>query len=415
MFIMKNFAFAKIGKSIKFSTTSFSPIGGDNEPGLILQALANSNPDKTFYLVGRSDFSRLSPNDRTVLFPYDNVVDCFENAKAIANNPNYLIDWFKNNNVSIDFAFMMMGQIGTVCIPNRVRQIKNPELIASVIVMAKNYATPTINWLNENPNLKWIEIINDPRYTKAQTRDFISEPVKSLSQYDYTYVHKRINSFEDQSIIEVGHEVKYAGMETGFCINRNYPDISKIKKTNKFIIILNEGKPSRYNTLNEWVLSKFNDVEVYGKWEHKSAITDSRFRGSVHIEEVQRKVTATKYTFIIPIDKGWVTSKYIEMIHAGCIPFFHPSYDEQNHLNVPDIIRVKTPQQLLDTIELMENDEDLRISTLKELQKNILKEEYYTGEFINNMLMNSSYNSIGETYKQCDVSKYTKNELIQLI
>lgn len=412
---MKNIAFAKIGKSIKFNNTSYSPIGGDNEPGAVLRALANSNPDKTFYLVGRSDFSRLPEDKRFDQFPYDNVIDCFGGSGSVCDNPGYLCDWFSSRNITIDFGFMMIGQIGTVTIPNKVQQIKDRTLIASVIDMTKNYATPTINWLNENHNIKWIEIINDPRYTKAQTRDFISEPVKSLGQFNYTYTHSRIKSFEDQDRFDVEHNAVYAGMETAFCIDRKYPkDISSIKKTNDMTIILNEGTPSRYNQLNEWILSNFNNVEVYGRWENELAISDSRFKGSLHIDEVQKKVLSSKYTFIIPIAKGWVTSKYIEMIHAGCIPFFHPEYDEQRHLDVPEILRVKTPKDLLDSIDILNNDDNLRLNVLKELQSNILLPEYYDGSFMNYILMSEAYDCIGQDYVQCNVSEFSKKEIVGL-
>ena len=60
---MKNIAFAKIGKSVKFKTNNYSPVGGDNEASCVLRALANNNPDKTFYVVGRSDFGTLTENE----------------------------------------------------------------------------------------------------------------------------------------------------------------------------------------------------------------------------------------------------------------------------------------------------------------------------------------------------------------
>ena len=80
---MKNIGFAKIGKSVKFKRTRFSPIGGDNEPSTVLISLANNNPDKTFYIIGRSDFSTLNESEVLDLFPYDNVIDIW---KGIKNN-----------------------------------------------------------------------------------------------------------------------------------------------------------------------------------------------------------------------------------------------------------------------------------------------------------------------------------------
>ena len=52
-----NIAFAKLGKSIKFKG-AFSPHGGDNESLAILLALANNNPNDTFYIAGKSDYAK---------------------------------------------------------------------------------------------------------------------------------------------------------------------------------------------------------------------------------------------------------------------------------------------------------------------------------------------------------------------
>lgn len=405
---MKKIGFAKIGKSIKF-ISNYSPIGGDNEPSAILIALANNNPDKTFYIIGRSDFSRLDEYERIKIFPYDNVIDCYKNSGSVVDKPNYLIDYFSKNNIKIDFAICMIGQIGTVTIPNRVEQIKNRDLFASVIDMTKNYSTPIINWLNES-GINWIELVNDPRYTKAQTRDFISEPICTLSQYDYSYTHSKMKSFEDQDRIPIECKATYSGIETAFCIGRNYPILAEIKKNNSFIMVLNEGNPSRYNMLNEWILSKMEDIEIYGKWEHKETESDSRFKGPIKLDQVQEKVNKSKYTFIIPIKKGWVTSKYIEMIHAGCIPFFHPSYDEQYHTDVPDALRVKTPEELYNRIDYLERHPEVRLELLKELQYT-LKEEYYNGDFINQTIMKAIYSFNGLEYNKPDITSYQQKEL----
>jgi len=400
---MKNIAFAKIGKSIKFKT-AYSPIGGDNEAPSVFKALVNHNPDKTFYLVGRSDYEKLNEYERCQMFPYNNIVNCYKDCGSVVDKPEYLIEWFKEHDITIDFGIMMIGQISTVTIPNKVEQIKDRSLIASVIDMTKNYSTPTINWLNQS-DVPWIELINDPRYNKAQSRDFISEPIASLSQFDYKYNHSRIKSFEDQDKIDVEHNVTYSGIETVFCIDREYPDITSIEKDTSLTIVLNEGKPSRYNMLKEWILDYSDDVEIYGKWDCEEAEADKRFKGSIKLDQVQEKITRSKYTFIIPIRKGWVTSKYIEMIHAGCIPFFHPTYDEQYHLDVPDILRVRSPKQLYDAIDILESEPEVRIEVLKELQK-VLKEEYYNGGFINELIMKK----IDYDYIAPDLCLYNKKE-----
>jgi hypothetical protein len=399
---MYNFAFAKIGKSIKFKRNNYSAIGGDNEPSNVLIALANHNPDKKFYIVGRSDFSTLSKNDRLNMFPYDNVVDIFENVKATKTQKFYdhVIDYFKTNKIKIDYGIMMVGQIGTVTIPGRIKQIKNDNLIASVIDMTKMYTTPTIAWLNDS-FIPYIEIVNDPRYVMNQSRDNYHLPTQSIGQYDFTYNSKVIRSYEDQTLEVRQTDSIYAGMEKAFCITYDKP-IKNRNRNTPFMIVLNEGKPSRYNLLKEWVLEHNTDVEIYGQWDEDIRNNDLRFRGSLHIDEIQKKLNDVKCTLIIPIAKGWVTSKYIEMIHAGVVPFFHPTYDEQNHLDIPDFFRPDTPIELQKRIHQLTVNQEYYEKCIEYLQNKFCTDDVYSGQYINNQIMSR----IISDYTMPDLSQY---------
>ena len=395
---MSNIAFAKIGKSIKFKT-SYSAVGGDNEPPNLLISLAKTNPNNIYYLIGRSDFKKLTDDDKTSLFPNNNVIDVYENAPKLTDRKDYnsplfqhINNYFKERNIKIDYSIMMLGQVGTVTIPGRIKQIKNPELTASVIDMTLNYTTPIVTWLNDNLDIPLIEIINDPRYTLAQSRDIFHLPAVSLSQYNDAYLKKYIENYENQiPLQQTNINISYSEMEKLFLLNREFPKNYNKTRNTKFTIILNEGSPSRYSLLKTWVLENpsLNTAEIYGKWEHTETENDSRFKGSIQLEEVQQKMEDTKYTFIIPIKKGWVTSKYIEMIYAGCLPFFHPTYDEQNHIDVPEILRPKTMQDLNLAIEYFEEHEEDRIKLVKELQEKFIKETDLNGLNISNIIGNS--------------------------
>lgn len=400
---MKNIGFAKVGKSIKFRPNYYSPIGGDNEASCVLRALANHNPDKTFYVVGKSDFSQLSDHERLDLFPYDNVVDIWKGIKTTHDDTYYrhIITYFEKRGIVLDYTVMLVGQVGTVTIPGKIEQVKNRHLIASVIDMTKGYTTPISTWLNE-VKPPYIEIINDPRYKFDQARDMFHMPTKSIGQYDFTYEHEVIQSYENQDKIVVHTPSTYAGVETAFCMDYTYSTEINTDRGTNFMIVLNEGNPSRYNLLNEWVLRKFDDVEVYGKWDDERTVTDKRFRGSLHITEIQKKLKDVKFTFIIPIAPGWVTAKYIEMIHAGVIPFLHPTYDEQKHLPIPDFFRPKNPEQFYKRMNMLIEDPEKYELALAELRKLVLKPEYYNGDFLNETIMKS----IDEGYVAPDVSKF---------
>ena len=390
---MKNIGFGKLGKSVKFIRNKYSPIGGDNEASCTLRAMANLNPDKTFYIIGRTDYGYLNEAEQHDIFPYNNVVDVW-NKRSIGPehyNQDYydhVKNYLKDNNVELDYTVLMVGQVGSVTIPDRIIKVNDPDAISSVLDMTKGYTTGITSWLNDCKP-KYVEIVNDPRYVMNQARDIFHLPEMSLGQYDYEYISNKINSYEDQTRTPTPVKSVYAGMETAFCLDYEHStDINRNRNTD-FMIVLNEGKPSRYKLLKEWILDHNKDVDIYGKWADEIMEGDTRFKGSLKIDALQDKLQDVKFTFIIPIKKGWVTSKYIEMIHAGVIPFLHPTYDEQKHTAIPDFLRVKSPEQLAERIQMLKDDPAKYNHLLELLQKTILKPEYYDGTFLNNKIMSS--------------------------
>lgn len=371
----------------------YSPIGGDNEASCTLRAMANLNPDKTFYIIGRTDYGYLNEAEQHDIFPYNNVVDVW-NKRSIGPehyNQDYydhVKNYLKDNNIELDYTVLMVGQVGSVTIPDKIIKVNDPNGISTVLDMTKGYTTGITSWLNDCKP-KYVEIVNDPRYVMNQARDIFHLPEMSLGQYDYEYISNRINSYEDQTRTPTPVKSVYAGMETAFCLDYDYStDINRNRNTD-FMIVLNEGKPSRYKLLKEWILDHNKDVDIYGKWSDEIMEGDTRFKGSLKIDALQDKLQDVKFTFIIPIKKGWVTSKYIEMIHAGVIPFLHPTYDEQKHTAIPDFLRVKSPEQLAERIQMLKDDPAKYNHLLDLLQKTILKPEYYDGTFLNNKIMTS--------------------------
>ena len=420
---MTNIAFAKIGKSIKFKT-AYSHVGGDNEAPAVVRAIANNNPDKKIYIIGRSDFDKLTEIERVQMFPYDNVVNVWSacKTKTYTNKHDYndpffqhIGNYFKENDIKIDFGVMMVGQVGNVVIPGKIRQIRKPDEIASIIDMSLNYSAPIAIWLNEY-KVPYVEVINDPRYTMAQARDIFHMPSVSLGQFNWMYEFNSIKSYEDQERQITPMESVYAGMEKAFLVGRKRQDVSKLPKSRTFCVVLNEGEPSRYNMLNDWVLSNMDDVEVYGRWEHPKAQSevDSRFRGSVYLEDAQKIMSETKYTLIIPIREGWVTSKYIEMIHAGVIPFLHPTYDMQGHIQLPKILRPATADAMFKSIEKLESTPGAREALLELLSKSILTDDLYSGKAISDSILEAGHKQIGRDYAAVDVSKFAVKRVASL-
>src|SRR5699024_703669 len=199
-------------------------------------------------------------------------------------------------------------------VPGKTWQVRDTSLIACCIDMTANYTSPITVWLNENrlsddKNIPIIEVINDPRYTLNQPRDIMFSPECGVSQFDYQYINTTIKNYEEQldktdNVIDV----TYNGVEKAFLINKDFPDNAEKERSRKFTVVLNEGKPSRYKEFNKWILShdEFRDIDVFGKWDDSITESDERFKGALDINEVQKIMEDTRYTFIIPIKDGWV-------------------------------------------------------------------------------------------------------------
>jgi ribulose bisphosphate carboxylase small subunit len=399
-----NIAFSKNGKSIKFLSKNFSPTGGDVDAGSMLQILANNNPDHTFYIIGRSEYNRLSEAERVEFFPYGNVVDSTENVSDKKSH-TYLIENVDKAGIKIDAHVMMCGQMGSVSIPGRTKQIKNPDEVSMIIDMTLGYSSAINHWQNEHPEVPMIEICTDPRYTTEQTRDLIPSPKVCLSQYDDEYIRMHIRSFEDQERIPTAVQRFYSGIETMFLYGRDRKPVNVEERTENFLVVLNEGKPSRYKLLKHWVLDRFEDVSVFGEWDEPMTKEDKRFVGSLKFEELHKRLNSVRSSFIIPIAPGWVTAKYIELVYSGVVPFMHPTYDGQEHLRgkIPEqlynFIKPATPKELYDRIEMMKDDK-VYMKTITALQTALLTDDEFDGTKINSTVMKAIDMKYEKTTKQ---------------
>lgn len=380
----------KFGKSVLFDKTKWGPIGGDNEMPSLYSKMFHLNPDITFVIIGKSDFSRLKGGLREELNKYGNVIDIWENFdKKKHDGLTWIYDELKNRKIKLDSCVLYNGICGTVNIPNKIFLRRDPTKIGLVLETFQNYTAPIIWYLNES-KVKYISIAPDPRYHPLRAGDLINQPVRTLSQYNADEEKQHIKSYEDQSYVTTIIPTRYDATETVCLMDMKKVDVQTYEKKRKMMIVLNEGGNGglkRGPMLKEYILQNeyFNDVEIYGKWDEPYA-SDPHFKGSRKFEELVPMLKETKYTFIIPIQKGWSTGKFWEMINYGIIPFMHPYYDSQNNIQCSKIFRISSPQELVQRIEAFEKNEQLYIETLKHMNA-LLKQEYYDGTYMNNLIL----------------------------
>lgn len=392
-----NIAIAKMGKSILFNPKKWGPIGGDNEAPVYFENIIRKNPQHTFFLIGRSDFQRLPQDDKDRINEHGNLVDCFADFSIKTSTAVEYIDK-RTADIKFDCGIMMAGPLGTNTVQGKSRLMKDSTKLASPIMMLANYAGPTLSVINDH-KFPYLMVVNDPRFFPTQCRDLMHLPAKVLSQYNEKIIQKTRTAYDNATLIEYPLYGEYGAVETIRLIDLPRPVVGlesfmgadtkvEVEKDIKFLVVLNEGLPSRYPTLKSAILDHVEDVDIYGKWKEETIGEDQRFKGSIKYEELQSILPRVKYSYCIPIKDGWVTSKFWEMIEHGIIPFLHKTYDAQDNLKVPSFLRIKDSKDLANKIDILESDPNKYNKLLSHL-KAMIQPEYVTGDYLNKVTMSA--------------------------
>ena len=396
-----NIAIGKIGKSIKFGPEEKGKgkkamTAGSIDARIIFQTLIKFNPQHKFYLIGRSNFSRLKPEIRNKIDPHKNVIDVWagfhdwfetqDDKDEVTESWRFMEHVIKTND-KFDIGLFIAGGVLDYAVQGKT--LKEGKHIKTLMAAAK-YAGPVHHFINET-KLPYMVLSLDPRCYPKPTKDILIPPKRILQLKNETMeVEHRVSYETDEMVIDKVPAV-YSGIETLYAVEEDEPagldaffDEPEQKRDINMVLWLNEGKPSRYNDLKNFILDSVDDVEVYGVWNEK-ALKDPRIQ-QVAMSELSWQFPRTKYTFCIPIAPGWATGKFWEMIKHGIIPFMHPEYDDQKNIGFPEELRVKDSNDLLEKINLYNSDEKLYNSLHKRL-KDMITPEIKSGKYINDIIM----------------------------
>lgn len=416
-----NFLIGKIGKSVLFNSRSWGPSGGDLDAPKFYENLLHRNPQHKFYMLGRSDFAELSASEKMRINKHGNLIDPWGQFAAwnrsftgVYETAEYTFvqEFMDSQKVKFDAGIIFAGPTGTSNVAGKTKLMKNPEKDATPLEMLNKYVAPIFNYLNDHTEIPYLLVVNDPRYFPMFARDLFHWPAKVLSQFNSNVTVSSRTTYTNCDVITKVIPETYAEVETIFLIGLNkgkiesepagldsfFDDAPEVKneKDIKFMIVLNEGRPSRYNLLKQSILDGVKDVDVYGKWDDPATKGDPRFKGPLPFHQLHSMLPRVKYTYCIPIKKGWVTSKFWEMAHNGIIPFLHPTYDEQNSLNAPEFLRCKDAAELQKKIDFLERKPEA-YQKLRDTLDEMLKNEYYSGERLNGIAMEAVKSIISTT------------------
>lgn len=394
-----------MGRSCYWKFENHSIANGDEAAPILYNHIARLHPEHNFYLIGRSDITRLREASskgfgfaKPKHYPPENIVDLFDDFKMTPSkqktkedqNTPYL--HLKNKiarlGLKFDYGIFLTGPNAQIQSDNAVKLINNPTQYGKSLEMILNYTEPVVRTMNDL-KVPYFLINEDPRYSPLMGRDFINHPKIILSQNNKVFQRKTIKGYFEEStqMIMNRQEYIYAAPETIFLTQEKKVDFRDIRKTKLFLMGLN-GNDERFVIVENWLLKKNPDVMIYGKWKPEQVAKYPNNFKEVKINDVAEEFWNTRYTLIPPFSKAdsdFVTQKFWRMIYFGIIPFFHPQYDTKKIFKVPEILRPKTPEEMWKTIDRLENDK----VAFKELQTsiyNMLEDKYFNGEHIKNMI-----------------------------
>lgn len=375
-----NIAVAKMGRTIKFQRNLWHDGAGNNEPTIFIEALAKRNPDNNYYIVGRSDFSKIRGQVKEEMFPNHNVFDGFEGYDKPQHDAEmYPTELLKD--VDFDYGIVIGGISGRVNVSNRYKRTDRVTGLAiqeDRFVLPSNmfhtYAAPVINFFNIK-NIPWVFFTSDARQVPINTHDMKNRAVKALGTMDKKYYPKFFSGegYNGQDITTIEREMSYAAGELVTALDESVSAYNGETKDIKLGLYFHKyHDEARANAIKSYI-DGIDGVQVFGNWKEELEEGDPRFKGSLSFDEVQDSMKHTKYTLCYPITDGDVSAKWFEAIRAGVIPLFAAGYDSQRHLqemfSLPDFMYLKEPADLARVIEALEEDEDAYKFAQDHLQK----------------------------------------------
>ena len=399
-----NIVIGKIGRSIYFNEKNRSMTAGDEEAPMMYTMLAERHPEHNFYLLGRSDLTRIRQKENTdTLGSFfgeepeskvpSNIIDLFEDWDKKANDAagiaihDWLLTKIDNMDLQFDLGLIYYGPMPNVGISNKGIMRLDGTGPAKSLEMFENYYAPIMHVLNIRQT-PWIGLCGDPKYVPSIARDILNEPKVVMSQTEGKFKTKRITAYDDSlNRIDVEEDHRYAAIETIFMLNEKKVDWRDIDKDILFTIGLNGGQ-SRDGFIKDWFLDKGRtDVKVYGKWAEEFTTQYPHMFEEKRIAEVEDEFYRTKYTIIPPPHQptgNFVTQKFWKMIVYGIIPFFHPGYDTESILQIPKILRIDSAEDMWEKIDYLEANPQERKAIQDKLWRFLESDGLFDGSFLHN-------------------------------
>ena len=300
-----NIGLVKIGQKIYFNrdnkAVKRSNTNGNQGLYKMIMLLVENNKGDNFYMISDSDIQDFKPADN--------------------------IEQYRNENLDVVFVITGLGEYE-----------KSISLISELNTLYFD-------------GVKFIFLCEDPRCLESMEQDgrmnFIPSLIITQTVGMFKYKNKNIKMI-------------YVPIEKAICYK--YKECNNVKK-NKFVIAIANTSGDKYNRTQ--ILSNLldkKDIPVYGRLTSEEDMLFKDYRGELEYVEMMDVLRKSLCTIIIPIRKGWVTSKYMEALMNDVYPIFYVDYNI-SLLKMKDVCLVKDKvglQRFLMSIQNPGNNEYIK-------------------------------------------------------
>lgn len=434
--LKKNIAIGKIGKSVKFKGIDISTGGGADI--VFYSAISRMNPYFNFYFVGPNELNKLTEAEYDYMFPNHNVFSAFTPKKKLEEGYDTPLEYFKENNITIDFALFIIGLHADKSVQGLLikEDVMKPY---QLLTCFGKYSGPYVNFLNKT-NVPWYSVSEDARYITLHCKDCLNHERLCFSQINAILKsHKHIPDMEHRIITKPmpwayhNVDVVYSGFERMFMnglsdtwreeidierkINSKVPCTIFSNGCGTSAIDVDGNNSSRYPVYKEWVIDNFkgteyNNTMIYGNWDKQTYDREPRIQDKKMLD-LQDEVKDTKYTLVYSQIPGFVTIKAWEMITLGILPFLHPDYDKFRLLGLPEYLYLNDKNDFVRKMRELDANPDMYRQLLNDCLDKITP-EYLDGSAINNFIFTRIGEDLGFEYVPRDgvcslFNRFTKN------
>lgn len=416
----KNVVIGRLGLTIKFTGIKIGTQTACDTDRMVYSLLSQLNPDYNFYFIGPTNLDKLTEEEYDEIFPNHNVYSAWDREKARKQNLSHIVDYFKDNNINVDFALLNTGGSSTVCVPDFYPKKDGGK--RKLLISQLNYMGPYIYTINHLGCPVYC-MADDARNILLNFRDLWNRERKVFTQANHkleTITH--ITSMTDFTLKTDIIDCIYAHIERIDLIGMpdNWKDrIDLDRKLNSpkenHLLVISHGngtkainsnvtiKNGRFQGYKEYIIDNFKDTiynksKIYGKWtEDIYEKYPNNFEDKPMIE-LNDTLKDARYSLVYSQIKNFVTVKPWEMIANGIIPFIHPDYDPEHILGLPEYVYIKDPEDLKNKVIELDNNNELYLSIINQCMDCIKKEDR-DGSYINNFMMTEIAKDLGFEYE----------------